>query len=127
MSTCEWSRTRWLAAPLKAPSSSACTDSLKGPLLLAFSQEDPGSAARLIKDFAKDNDLKPVLASIGGKTLRRSLISTWRHLPTRDEARRQLMAVMKAPVESWCAPSMSLPAQLVRVLAPRTRPERSCD
>ena len=29
---------------------------LKGPLILAFSKEDPGAAARVIKAFAKDND-----------------------------------------------------------------------
>ena len=29
-------------------------EGLTGPLVLAFSQEDPGSAARLIKDFMKD-------------------------------------------------------------------------
>src|SRR5215475_2388382 len=30
--------------------------SLKGPLVLAFSKEDPGAAARLVKTFAKDHD-----------------------------------------------------------------------
>jgi ribosomal protein L10 len=30
-------------------------DTLTGPLLLAFSQEDPGAAARVLKDFAKDS------------------------------------------------------------------------
>ena len=29
---------------------------LKGPLVLAFSKDDPGAAARLVKDFAKTND-----------------------------------------------------------------------
>ena len=29
---------------------------LKGPLVLAFSKDDPGAAARVIKDFAKAND-----------------------------------------------------------------------
>ena len=29
---------------------------LKGPTLLALSQEDPGAAARVLKDFAKEND-----------------------------------------------------------------------
>src|SRR5512137_2397877 len=33
---------------------------LKGPLILAFSEDDPGSAARLIKAFAKDNDKLPM-------------------------------------------------------------------
>ena len=32
------------------------SDSLVGPTILAFSQADPGAAARLIKDFAKDHD-----------------------------------------------------------------------
>ena len=30
--------------------------SLKGPLILAFSKDDPGAAARLVKTFAKDHD-----------------------------------------------------------------------
>ncbi len=29
---------------------------LKGPLVLAFSKDDPGAAARVVKAFAKDND-----------------------------------------------------------------------
>ena len=29
---------------------------LKGPLVLAFSKDDPGAAARVVKDFAKAND-----------------------------------------------------------------------
>ena len=29
---------------------------LKGPLVLAFSQDDPGAAARVVKAFAKDHD-----------------------------------------------------------------------
>jgi len=43
-------------------------DSLTGPLLYAFSQEDPGAAGRLIKEFAKANDkLKLRLVAIGGQ------------------------------------------------------------
>src|SRR5690606_31980536 len=45
-------------------------DTLKGPLVLAFSKDDPGAAARLVKDFAKDNDkLKPTALSLGGSLL----------------------------------------------------------
>ena len=29
---------------------------LKGPLVLAFSRNDPGAAARIVKDFAKGNE-----------------------------------------------------------------------
>src|SRR5690606_13140214 len=43
-------------------------DELTGPLLYAFSKEDPGAAGRLIKEFAKANDkLKPRLVAIGGQ------------------------------------------------------------
>ena len=41
-----------------------------GPLVLAFSQEDPGAAARLVKDFAKEHKkLEVKLVSVGGQLL----------------------------------------------------------
>src|SRR5690349_4464536 len=43
-------------------------DALVGPMLYAFSQEDPGAAGRLIKDFSKANErLKTKLVAIGGQ------------------------------------------------------------
>ena len=43
---------------------------LKGPLVLAFSKNDPGAAARVVKDFAKTNDkLVARLVSLGGQVL----------------------------------------------------------
>ena len=43
---------------------------LKGPLVLAFSKDDPGAAARVMKDFAKTNDkLVATLVSLGGEVL----------------------------------------------------------
>jgi len=49
----------------------ACmSEGLTGPLVLAFSQEDPGSAARVIKDFAKEHDkLNVTMLAIGGELL----------------------------------------------------------
>ena len=45
-------------------------DSLTGPLLYAFSQEDPGAAGRLVKDFSKTNDkLVARIVAIGGHQL----------------------------------------------------------
>src|SRR3970040_2600115 len=42
-------------------------DSLTGPLLFAFSQEDPGAAGRLIQEFAQASaQLKPRALSLGG-------------------------------------------------------------
>ncbi len=43
-------------------------EALSGPLLLAFSKEDPGAAARVIKGIAKDHDkLVTVSVSHGGE------------------------------------------------------------
>src|SRR5258708_4909054 len=43
---------------------------LKGPLVLAFSKDDPGAAARVVKDFAKANEkLIATLVSLGGQVL----------------------------------------------------------
>jgi large subunit ribosomal protein L10 len=59
-------------------------DGLTGPLILAFSLEDPGSAARVISDFAKDNDKLVVkLVAIGGKMLDAKDIKAVASLPTR--------------------------------------------
>ena len=32
------------------------SEALSGPLVLAFSREDPGAAARVVKDFSKENE-----------------------------------------------------------------------
>src|SRR6478672_8081233 len=43
---------------------------LKGPLVLAFSKDDPGAAARVVKAFAKDHEkLVATLVSLGGDVL----------------------------------------------------------
>ena len=63
-------------------------DTLKGPLLLAFAKDDPGAAARVIKDFAKEHDaLKAVSLSTGGQLLPASELATLADLPTLDQAR----------------------------------------
>jgi len=97
----------------------ACMEEgLDGPLLLAFSQEDPGSAARLAETFAKGHDrFKVKLVSIGGKLLDHSELGTLARMPTYDEAVSQLMAVMKAPVQKFAATINEVPSKLVRTLA----------
>ena len=73
-------------------------DELTGPLLYAFSQEDPGAAGRLIKEFAKSNDkLKPRLVSLGGQLYPGSHVEVLASLPTRDQALSMLLSVMSQP------------------------------
>ncbi len=75
-------------------------DSLVGPLILAFSMEDPGCAARLVSNFAKDhNKLIAKIVAIGGQAYDGSELERLARLPTRDQGISMLMSVMKAPVE----------------------------
>jgi len=91
---------------------------LKGPLILAFSQQDPGSAARVLSDFAKTHQkLQVRLVSIGGKLLPPSEITTLAKMPTYEEALSLLMAVMKAPVQKLARTLQEVPGKLVRTVA----------
>ena len=93
-------------------------EGLKGPLLLAFSREDPGSAARVAEASAKEHDKFQVkLIAIGGKLLDPSELGTLAKMPTYEEAISLLMAVMKAPVQKLAATINEVPGKLVRTLA----------
>lgn len=93
-------------------------DRLVGPLLFAFGQEDPGSAARVIKDFAKEHEkLIPVAGAISGQVLEAGDLETLAKMPTYDEAISQLMAVMKAPVEKLARTIREPHAKMVRTVA----------
>src|SRR5918995_481968 len=61
---------------------------LKGPLVLAFSKDDPGAAARVVKAFAKDNEkLVATLVSLGGQVLPGTDVDKVASLPTRSGSR----------------------------------------
>ena len=73
---------------------------LVGPLLIAFSMEDPGSAARLVSNFAKTHDkLITKIVAIGGQAFDGSELPRLARLPTRDQGIALLMSVMRAPTE----------------------------
>lgn len=93
-------------------------EGMTGPLILAFSQEDPGAAARVIKDFAKEHKLLEVrMVSIGGKMLAVNDIEALAKMPTYEQAISMLMAVMKAPVEKLARTMKEVPGKLVRTVA----------
>lgn len=93
-------------------------DVLVGPTVLAFSQEDPGAAARLIKDFAKENDALEVKAlSISGQVLGAEQIDVLAKMPTLDQARAMLMSVMIAPVTKLARTLNEFPGSITRVMA----------
>ncbi|MCD6040356.1 MAG: rplJ [Gammaproteobacteria bacterium] len=97
----------------------ACMDSaLVGPLVLAFSYEDPGAAARLFRDFAKKFEKLEVKAlSIDGVLLPANDLGRLANLPTRNEAISMLMSVMQAPITQFVRTLVEPPSKLVRTFA----------
>jgi len=91
---------------------------LSGPLVLAFSQDGPSAAARLIQDFSKEHKKLAVkMVSIGGRVLGPSEIDMVAAMPTYEQAISMLMALMKAPVEKLARTINELPGKLVRTIA----------
>ena len=94
------------------------SDHLSGPLVLAFSEAEPGAAARLMNDFAKTNDKLIIrLVAVGGEVLDASAIGRLATLPTTDEAISKLMAVMLAPITKLVQTLNEPHGKLVRTLA----------
>ena len=80
--------------------------------------EDPGAAARLFKDFAKETDAFEVKAlSISGTLLGADQLDVLAKMPTRDQALSMLMSVMKAPPTKLVQTMHEVPGKLVRTLA----------
>ncbi len=93
-------------------------DAFVGPLIFAFSIDAPGAAARLLKDYAKENDkLKVTALAIGGELLDPAQLGAVASLPTKDEALAMLMSVMQAPIGKLVRTLNEVPTKIVRVVA----------
>ena len=89
-------------------------EALKGPLILAFSREDPGAAARVVKDFAKTNEkLVTKAVAVGGTLYGPADLERLASLPTLDQARAILLGVLQAP-GTKLARTLAEPAALIR-------------
>jgi large subunit ribosomal protein L10 len=95
-------------------------DTLKGPILLAFAKEDPGAAARVIKDFAEEHEaLQAVSLAVGGQLMPASDLGKLADLPTLDQARAMLLGVILAPMSELVQTLAEPPAMLARTLSAR--------
>lgn len=94
------------------------SDSLVGPVILAFSLDDPGAAARLLKGYAKDFDKLEVKAlAVGGVAYGAAEIDRLASLPTRQQALGMLAGVLQAPVSKFARTLNEVPSKFARALA----------
>jgi large subunit ribosomal protein L10 len=95
-------------------------DSLAGPIILAFSKEDPGAAARVIAEFAKEcEQLVTQAVAIGGQVYPASDLSRLAMLPTLEQARAKLLGLLQAPASKFVRTIAEPPSKLARLLAAR--------
>ncbi len=93
-------------------------DVLVGPVVLAFSMDEPGAAARVISEFVKTNTKLVVKGiGLGGQLLEAQAIDKVAKLPTYLEAISQLMSVMQAPITKLARTLKEPHAKLVRTIA----------
>ncbi len=96
-------------------------EALQGPLLLAFSREDPGAAARVIKEFAKEHEkLVTRAVAIGGHLYGPQDLERLASLPNLEQARAMLLGVLQAPAGQLVRSLAEVPAMLARVLKARS-------
>ena len=92
-------------------------DNLVGPLLLVFSNNEPGSAAKVVRNFAKSNEkLEVKLISLDGNLLEPSEITKLANLPSLDEARSMLLGLLSSPLTKFVRTISEPPSKFARVL-----------
>lgn len=101
-----------------APYVQSLSKALKGMTGVAFSGEEPGAAARVVRDFARENEkLKVKAGLIDGQVLDATSVETQlASLPSKDEARAMLLATMMAPAQQFVMLLNTPAGNFVRVL-----------
>ena len=94
------------------------TSVLNGPVILGFSQEDPGAVARIFRNFIKENEALVVKGlGVSGEFVDADQLKKIASLPTKDQAISMLMALMLAPTEKLVRTLNEVPTKLTLVVA----------
>lgn len=103
------------------------SDALRGMTGVAWSFEEPSAAARVVKDFLKDNEKLKIKAGVlDGQVLdAKAVENQLAKLPSKDEARAQLLATLMAPAQNFVR-LLNAPAQnLVLLLNAKQRKDEA--
>jgi len=92
-------------------------DAMVGPLAYAIST-DPVAVAKLLSEFAKDNEhLKIKAAAMSGKLMSLDQVKALATLPGREQLLAQLLGTMQAPIANFVRTLNEVPSKFVRTLA----------
>jgi large subunit ribosomal protein L10 len=92
-------------------------DAMVGPLAYAIST-DPVAVAKLLSEFAKDNEqLKIKAAAMSGKLMSLDQVRALATLPGREQLLAMLLGTMQAPIATFVRTLNEVPSKFVRTLA----------
>lgn len=91
---------------------------LTGPLFLAFTQQDPVAAAKLLRDMAKESEnLKVKALVLGGQLYGPEKLEAIASLPSKEQALSMLLSLMLASVTKLARTLAEPYARVARVTA----------
>ena len=95
----------------------AVKDHFTGPTAIALSYDDPVAPAKVLADFAKDNDkLEIKIGVMAGKLLDVQAIKSLSELPSREVLLSQLLSVMNAVPTALVRALTNVPEKLLYAL-----------
>jgi large subunit ribosomal protein L10 len=93
-------------------------DAMTGPIVLAFAQNDPAEAARVLNDFTKKHEALVIKAlALSGKLLDASELKRLADMPTREQALAMFMGVLQAPIAKFVRTLAEPNNKLARTMA----------
>ena len=93
-------------------------DYFKGPSAIALSYDDPVAPAKVLSEFAKENDKLEIKAGVmNGQVLDANAIKALAKLPSREVLLGQLLSALNAIPTSFVRTIAEVPRSLVSVLA----------
>lgn len=96
---------------------SGMSEYLQGPVILAFSADDPGAAARLLSEYVKKSDILKVKAlGLGETVLEANQLNVVANLPTYEEAIALLMSGMQSSITAFSGSLQNVYGKLAAML-----------
>jgi large subunit ribosomal protein L10 len=105
---------------IKGSPSEDLAEHFQGPSAVAFSYGDPVSAAKVLVNYADDNDVFEIKGAVlDGKVLAESELATLATLPTLNELRGKLVGLLMAPAGKIARLLKEPGGQMARLVAAR--------
>lgn len=91
---------------------------LSGPVILGFSQDEPGAVARVFNDFTKENkDLIVKGLGVEGEFIISDKLTIIAGLPTKNQAISLMIATILAPISKLASTLNEIPTKATRVIS----------